>query len=242
MPSPQIKDRRGYKLRSDIIQRWYVLPSGFKVGLNYTNEFRMGADAGQVLIANKEGSEWINFGEYQFYFPGWNAGGVQPENWNNPISHTSDGNYLVLNWLYAHRHSTISPALIHIPTQTYLLVEPRRLLTATGVTILDDRPVLSCSELVWQDSRSSDHSNVQIPISTALQPITEFYELDPFKIETDVYSWKEGVLSIEPLQNFHAKLPTNEKAREEIKRDRAYSPIQRWHHVKAFINWVNRRP
>ena len=88
---PALKDQRRFLMQRENVQRWYELPSGFKVGLCSSGEFRMGAEAGQCLIVNPSGEEWVNLGGYRIYFPSWNAGGVQPENWNNPLSVSADG-------------------------------------------------------------------------------------------------------------------------------------------------------
>jgi len=196
------KDQRGSLLTREDIGRWYELPSGFKIGLQHSGESRMGAEAGHCLIINPSDDEWMNFGFYRFYFPSWNAGGVGSENWNNPLRFSADGTYLALNWLYAHRHSTMSPVLIHLPTQAYSLVEPRRILTVTDIAIVNNGPQLSCHEMIWLNSKPKDLSDVKVRVADALRPISEFYQLNPFDIDTDVYSWKEGVLSIQPLKNF----------------------------------------
>jgi hypothetical protein len=234
-----VPDRRGRLFGLDYMQRWFELPSGFTVGLRYEGEFRMGADTGQVIIADRGGREWMNFGNYRFYFPSWNAGGVRPDGWNNPIAFSPDGNYVAFNWLYAHRHSTMSSVLIHLPSRTYLLVEPRRILTVTGVAVGSEGPELMCSELVWNNSRREDRTDVRVVPSEPLRPIAEFFELDPFTVETDVYSWKEGVLQVEPLRNFRNVNPSTEKEREEIKRARMYSPVARWQHIKEITDWVS---
>jgi hypothetical protein len=187
------------------------------------------------------GEEWVNLGSYRFYFPSWNAGGVQPENWNNPLCFSADGKFLALNWLYAHRHSAMSPILIHLPSRTYSLVEPRRILTVNSISIIDNVPTLSCSELVWANSQRRDVSDVKVSVSGELRPISEFYQLNPFDIDTDVYSWKEGILSIEPLKSFFKTVPATEKEREEVKRDRNYHPVQRWQHIKDLMTWIGRR-
>jgi hypothetical protein len=243
MDSPALasKDHRDVLLKQEDIQRWYELPSGFKVGLRSSGEFRMGAEAGECLILNSSGEDWINLGSYRFYFPSWNAGGVQPENWNKPLCVSADGTYLALKWLYAHRHSTMSPVLIHLPTRTYSLVEPRRILTVMDVAIVNDDPLLSCSEIVWLNSQRRDLSDVKVGVSSEMQPIDEFFKLDPFDIDTDVYSWKEGVLFIEPLKSYPRTKPATDKEREEIKRDRKYSPVQRWQHVKDLMTWIGRQ-
>jgi len=232
------KDRRGALLKQGDIQRWYELPSGFKIGLVSSGEFRMGAESGQCLITNPSGEEWVNMGGYRFYFPSWNAGGVLPEHWNIPFCVSADGFYLALNWIYAHRHSTMSPVLIYLPTQTYSLIEPRRILTATEVAMVGDMPELTCAEIVWSNSQRRDLSDVKVRASSVMRPIDEFYKLDPFNIETDVYSWKEGKLSIGPLSSFPRVTPDSEKAREELKRERCYPPVQRWQHVGKFFSSV----
>ena len=234
-PPLSSKDYRGGLLKYEDIQHWYDLISGFKVGLQHSGEFRMGAEAGRSLITSPSGEEWLNLGGYRFYFPSWNADGVQRENWNNPLCVSADGTYLALNWLYAHRHSAMSPVLIHLPSKTYSIVEPRRIITVVGIEILNNQPVLSCNEMVWTNSQCRDFSDVKISASSELQPIAEFYKLNPFDIDTDVYSWKEGVLSIEPLKSFSKTVPATEKQREEVKRDRNYHPVQRWQHIKDLI-------
>lgn len=62
MKSPILanKDHRQYLLEHAEMKHWYELASGFKIGLYYGGEFRMGADAGQCLINNPSGEEWIN--------------------------------------------------------------------------------------------------------------------------------------------------------------------------------------
>lgn len=135
----------------------------------------------------------------------------------------------------------MSPVLIHIPSRTYVLVEPRRILTVISVERVDNEPVLSCSEIVWENSQRRDLTNVKIGISGGMRPIDEFYHLDPFDIDTGVYSWKEGVLSIAPLSAFPRTDPVTVKEKEELKRDRSYPPVQRWKHIEDFMAWIGHR-
>jgi hypothetical protein len=110
-----------------------------------------------------------------------------------------------------------------------------------SISIIDNVPTLSCSELVWANSQRRDVSDVKVSVSGELRPISEFYQLNPFDIDTDVYSWKEGILSIEPLKSFFKTVPATEKEREEVKRDRNYHPVQRWQHIKDLMTWIGRR-
>ena len=181
------------------VQRWFELPLGFQVGVQSCGEFRMGAESGRVFVKKSDGSEWMNFGSYHFYFPNWVCYS-EPAKWTNPLAVSRDGRFLCLNWLYTHVHGSMSPVLIDLAAQSYVLVAPRRILSVERLEDDQGMPAVICCETVWEQSQRRDISNVRVAVPMPLSPIAEFYALDPMSIDTDVYEWHGGELTTAPLR------------------------------------------
>lgn len=203
-PSLTPGDRRGPLLSSDDVHWWHTEShTGFRIGLRSNGESPMGVESASVLICRPDGSEWINFGGYGFYMPGWTCGLYRdPSKWNNPLELSEDGEYLMLNWMFRHVHGDMAPVIFHIPSRTFDLIEPARILNAEKVSVVSDRPTVTCTETIWIRQAEAEYHKREFLVASPMSPIEGFYQLNPFKIEAEVCEWKEGRLVKTPLQDY----------------------------------------
>jgi hypothetical protein len=204
--SPNPSDRREHLLDPQEIDRWYDTPDGkYRIGLKDAGEFAMDARSGYVDIATADGTDWMNFGRYRFFLPNWGAGLLKPEQWENPFRFTESGQHLALNWLCFHVHGTIISVIVHFKRRSFCLLEPARILTVKNVNLVDGHWVAVCDETKWVDSHKQELFDVHVPLPFEWGPIENFYTLDPMSIQTNVYIWHEGKLTITPLGEYRTQ-------------------------------------
>jgi len=155
----------------------------------------MGVEGCNILIQTSSGVEWINFGIYKFMYA----------DWDNPFLLSDDESFLILNWIYFHVHGAINPVIINLRKKEFCFFEPHRNLRVKKVSFGKDFPIVVCDETKWIDSKQQELKNIEIPLSTQFKPIDDFYSLDPMSVETDVYIWKDKILTITPLSEYKLK-------------------------------------
>jgi hypothetical protein len=186
-------DKRGKLLNHSEIQKWFDSPSrNYRIGFKNAGEFRMGCDAGQFLIETANGDEWINLGNFRFALP----------NQNIPFIISLADDYLILDWLFWHIHGDMSPVLIHLPSRSYTIIEPRRIVSASGISVISGKIVVMCHETTWKNSKREHVTNVTVKVKDTLKPIQNFFELDPFTIDALVSEWTDDQLKTTPLKEY----------------------------------------
>ncbi len=125
--------------------------------------------------------------------------------WDNPFLLSADSNFLVLHWAYFHVHATVDPVIINLNQKTFCLLEPNRILWVKSIYSAKNHPVVTCNETKWVDSQRQELTNTEVFVSAQFRQIDNFYSLDPMSVETNVYSWKEKVLTITPLSEYKSK-------------------------------------
>lgn len=181
------EDQRKRLLSPNEINHWHDTPNRkFRIGVKNIGELRMDVKGCNILIQTSSGIEWINFGNYKFMYI----------DWDNPFLLSKDSNFLVLHWTYFHVHATVTPVIINLNQKSFCLVEPQRDLWVKSIQSKKDFPIITCSETKWENSQRQELTKVEVPVSAPFKPINDFYSLDPMSIETNVYAWKDKVLTI----------------------------------------------
>jgi hypothetical protein len=195
-PSSNIEDKREKLLSPNEIQHWHNTSDGkFRIGVKNIGEIRMGVEGCNILVQTSSSAEWINFGNYKFMYAGW----------NNPFLWSEGGEFLALHWVYFHVHGSITPIVINLAKKEFCFLAPTRILTVQHIIFANGIPMAVCNEIRWIDSQRQEFKDVEIPIPSEFRSIEEFYSLDPMTVETDVYSWKDKMLTITPLSEYRQK-------------------------------------
>jgi hypothetical protein len=194
--SSDFKDRREKLLSPHEIHHWHNAPDHkFRIGIKNVGEVRMGAEGCNVLVQTSSGDEWINFGNYKFMYA----------DWDHPFLLSKDGQFLVLHWVYFHIHASITPVIINLAKKEFCFVSPNRILIVKNIRSMNGSPIAVCDETVWIDSQQRQLEDVEIPVAAPFRSLEDFYALDPMSVDTNVYSWKDKILTITPLSEHRQK-------------------------------------
>jgi hypothetical protein len=194
--SSSSSDKREKLLSPSDIHHWHDTPDGkLRVGVKNIGEIRMGVEGCNIIVQTSSGVEWINFGNYKFmYF-----------DWDNPFLLSENGQFLVLHWVYFHVHGDITPVIINLDKKEFCFVAPTRILKVKRINLVTGIPIVVCNETKWIDSQQQELRDMEIPITAPFKSIGDFYSLDPMSVETNVYAWKDKILTITPLSEHRRK-------------------------------------
>jgi hypothetical protein len=155
----------------------------------------MGVEAFNMLVQTSDGIEWINFGNYKFMYA----------DWDNPFLLSDDGKFLVLHWVYFHVHGDVTPIVINLDKKECCFLAPTRILRVKRIKSPNGVPIAVCDETRWIDSQRQELKDVEVPVTSQFRSIEEFYSLDPMTVETNVYAWKDKILTLTPLSEHRQK-------------------------------------
>jgi hypothetical protein len=161
------------------INEWHTLKN-FKLGIELMGEYRMGSEWCKILITDLSDKIYINFG---------NLGFSNINQSNNFFLSTSNGKYLILQWMFykVHQHST--PVLIDLESITFRLIDSKRLLYINKIWSNDRELFAQFEEVEWINSNKKEKLVIEKIDVNEMQPLEEFFNLNTETLKVQIFNW-----------------------------------------------------